>query len=185
MGAAWCQFWRSWGIPRMTIVGSDAKLPDYQCALEKTMSVTLHALAGSNMVNFMGCVYDELSFSPVVAVMDEDIALMLGRTLAGITVSDETLAVDVIDEVGPIPGQFLETKHTRETWKAEQLLPKVADRLSLTQWEQGGRKDMLAHAKERFEELRKTHRPAPLSDHQLEEIDGLVEETKKHYFPNE
>jgi trimethylamine--corrinoid protein Co-methyltransferase len=183
MGAAWCQYWRSWEIPRTTIISSDSKLPDFQCAVEKTLSASLHAQAGSNLVSFMGCVHDELSFSPVVAIMDEDVALMLGRMLGGITVDGQTLAVEVIDDVGPIPGQFLEHRHTRETWKSEQLLPRVADRLPVQQWELVGKPDMLGHARGRFEELRKSHRPAPLSEDRREEIDGLVDQALQHYFP--
>ncbi len=184
MGAAWCQFWRAWGIPRTTIISSDSKLPDFQCAMEKTLSVSLHAQAGSNLISFMGCVHDELSFSPVVAIMDSDVALMLGRMLEGIRVDDRTLAVDVIDDVGPIPGQFLEHRHTRETWKDEQLLPGFVDRLPVQQWELVGKPDMLGHATARFEELRQSHRPAPLSDHQIEEIDDLVNQSLQHYFPD-
>jgi trimethylamine--corrinoid protein Co-methyltransferase len=183
LGAAWCQYWRAWGIPRTTIISSDSKLPDFQCAMEKTMSAMLHAMAGSNLVSFMGCVHDELSFSPVVAIMDEEAARMMGRVFAGITVDENTLAVDVIDEVGPIPGQFLETRHTRESWKAEQLLPRVVDRLPFQQWELVGKPDMLGHAKERYEELRAEHRPAPLSDEQRTEIDDLINQSLKHYFP--
>ena len=61
LGAAWCQIWRTNGIPRMTMISSDAKVPDYQCAMEKVMSVTIHALAGSNIITFMGGIYDELT----------------------------------------------------------------------------------------------------------------------------
>jgi trimethylamine--corrinoid protein Co-methyltransferase len=184
LGAAWCQIWRNYGIPRMTMISSDAKIPDYQCAMEKVMSVTLHALAGSNIICFMGGIYDELLFSPIVAIMDNDVAHMVERMLKGITVNSQTLAVDLIKEVGPIPGQFLDTKHTRETWKNEQFIPELADRLSHPEWKKRGRKDMVTRAKEKYEEIKNTHEPSPLSEEQDREIDRLLEESRRCYFPD-
>ena len=181
MGAAWCQIWRNYGIPRMTMMSSDAKVPDYQCAMEKVMSVSLHALAGSNIVSFMGTVYDELIFSPAVAIIDNDVVRMLGRVLRGITVNQQSLAVDIINEVGPIPGQFLDKKHTRETWKQEQLMPDVADRLTHPEWERLGKRDILAIARDKHEEILKNHRPEPLSKEQEKEISKILEEAKKYY----
>ncbi len=175
MDAAWSQIWRSNDIPRTGCgVRSDSKSLDYQCAVEKTMSATLAVLAGSNKVYFQGGVYDELYASHVAAIMDNDIAKMLGRFLQGINVIDDTLAVDLIDEVGPMPGHFLGERHTRDWWMREQLLPDIADRLSYPEWVNRGKKDSLARAKEKCREILATHEVPPLPPDQDKEITKIL-----------
>ena len=132
-------------------------------------------------MNFMGVVYDELAFSPVVAIIDNDVARMVGRMLDGINVTDRTLAVDLIEEVGPLPGQFLDKEHTRVIWKEEQLVPDLVDRLPYPQWIKQGKKAIIKRARERFKEILATHEPPPLTKEQNEEIDKILEEAKKFY----
>ena len=145
------------------------------------MAVTLQALAWSSLVNFLGGVYDELVISPVVAVIDNDVAKMVGRMLDGVRVDAETLAVGLIEEVGPIPGHFLDKKHTRDTWKREQLIPEMADRQTYTDWLKAGKKDIVARAREKHDFIVANHHPAPLSADQDREIDAILEEARKHY----
>lgn len=76
---------------------------------------------------------------------------------------------------------FLDRDHTRRWWKAEQFIPKVADRLSYTEWREGGKKDALAKAAERMEEILSTHKGVPLAEDQDEEIDRIMNEAKKYY----
>ena len=61
-------------------------------------------------------------FDAVKAILDDDIAGMAGRFLEGVEVSDETMAVDLINRVGPIPGMFLDKAHTRKWYKKEQYV---------------------------------------------------------------
>ena len=52
------------------------------------------------------------------------------------------------------PGDFLELPGTRKLFRQEQHIPtKVIDRGSLHSWEQTGKKDTFARAKERVNEL--------------------------------
>ena len=67
------------------------------------------------------------------------------------TVSDETMAIDLINQIGPIPGHYLGTAHTREWWQKEQYLPKSADLEAYPVWVKSGKKDALALAQERME----------------------------------
>lgn len=181
MGAAFCQVLRAWDIPRMTLMQSDAKRPDYQCASEKIMSATLHALAGSNVVPFMGTVYNELIFSPVLALVDNDVARMAARLIGGVNISDETKALDLIHQVGPIPGQFLDAKHTRDFWAGEQTLPHIADRRPWAEWFAAGAPDIIAQARIRCQEIMETHQPVPLEQDQEREIDEILKEAHAHF----
>jgi trimethylamine--corrinoid protein Co-methyltransferase len=65
-------------------------------------------------------------------------------------VNDETLAIDVIEEVGPIPGHYLGKAHTSEWWKKEFFLPEAADKLTLPEWLKGCQKDCLDYARDKL-----------------------------------
>ncbi|MDZ7837363.1 MAG: trimethylamine methyltransferase family protein [Actinomycetota bacterium] len=77
-------------------------------------------------------------------------AAMSGRFLEGIQINDETLAIDVINEVGPIPGTYLAQEHTRKWWKKEQFIPQSADNLTYMEWMEEDKKDCLQYAMERM-----------------------------------
>jgi len=177
------QVWRRYGIP----FGNDStgyvygKVMDYQTGYEKAIGGVLSAISGSNVTGFHGGVSSELSAHPVQAILDDDVAGMIGRFLEGEKVDDETLAVDLIKEVGPIPGYFLNKQHTRKWWKLEQFMPKAADRLTYPEWMATGKKSCLDYAKERMEEILATHKPIPLTLGQEEEIERILEEARTYY----
>ena len=58
----------------------------------------------------------------VTAIIDDEMVGAIGRLLEGVQVNEETLALDLIEQVGPIPGEYLSKKHTRDWWQKEQKL---------------------------------------------------------------
>ncbi len=52
------------------------------------------------------------------------IAYWVGRMIEGFEISDETLAVDLIKEVGPLQGTYLDKEHAREWWR-QKLITKT------------------------------------------------------------
>jgi len=64
------------------------------------------ALSGTNIINLHGGIYGEPSAHPVQAILDDDIAGMIGRFIEGVNVNAETLALDLIEEVGPFQGSI-------------------------------------------------------------------------------
>ncbi len=74
-----------------------------------------------------------------------DIAGWIGRLLEGVEVNDETLAIDLINEIGPILGYYLNKKHTMKWWSKEQLMSKVADTEPYPLWiKKASKKDTFA-----------------------------------------
>jgi trimethylamine--corrinoid protein Co-methyltransferase len=117
--------------------------------------------------------------------MDDDIAGMVGRFLEGIEVSDETLAVELIKQVGSGPDFYLNKEHTRKWWREEQFIPAVADTLSLNEWLKGGKKATIDLAKERMGEILATHKVSiPLTASQDEEIERILAEARAFYKKN-
>ena len=115
------------------------------------------------------------------SILDDDLAEMVGRFIEGIEVNDQTMAFDLIAEVGPIPGNYLSKEHTRKWCKKELLIPKVADRSSYGEWVKTGKKDTLAHAKERMAEILARHKPTPLTPSQEKDIRRILDEARKYY----
>jgi trimethylamine--corrinoid protein Co-methyltransferase len=123
----------------------------------------------------------EISAHPVQAVLDDDIAAMIGRFIAGEEVSPDTIAVDLINKVGPIPGHYLNTGHTRKWWKKEQVLPNAADRLTYPDWLAAGKKTALDYAQERVAALLGTHQPHPLTPGQEGDLERILAEARSFY----
>jgi len=159
-----------------------SKKPDFQTGYEKALNALVSALTGSNLVLMHSSLYGELTAHPLQAILDDDIAGMIGRFIEGVTVSNETIALDLIEQVGPIPGNYLNTAHTREWWKKEQFVPKVADELTYPEWMKTGKKDCIDYAKERMEEILATHKVSiPLTPSQEEDIKRILNEARKYY----
>ncbi len=158
-----------------------SKFIDYQSAYEKTHIAMTSALSGANMIVFHGGVTAELSYNPLLAVIDDDIANLVGKTIEAFEVSEETMAVDLIKDVGPVPGTFLNKKHTREWWKKEYFVPKSADRLSYKEWISTGKQTVIEKARERMEMIKAVHEPLPMPEDADRQIDKILEEARKFY----
>ncbi|RKX95524.1 MAG: hypothetical protein DRP84_03970 [Spirochaetes bacterium] len=182
--AVFNQLWQWYGIPTVASSSgvSNSKNIGFQLAYEKTIPSLMSALSGSSAVQLHSSVYGEISAHPVQAVLDDDVAGLIGRLLEGIDISEDSLAVDLINEVGPIPGHFLAKKHTRKWWDKEQYMTKSADKTTYPEWEKGGRKKEIDYAKERVKEMISTHKvDPPLTDSQLEDMNKIMMEARKYY----
>jgi len=177
------QIWRrKYGVPTANLSSiSSSKQADFQGGYERATAALLCALSGANYVALHGSIHGELTHHPVQAILDDDLAGMIGRFIQGIEVNDETLAIDLIEEVGPIPGHFLNKAHTRKWWKLEQFVPRAADRLTYPEWMKSGKKSCLDYARERMEQILATHKPTPLTSRQEEDIERILEEARQHY----
>ncbi len=147
----------------------DSKLPDAQAGHEKTLTAMLPALAGANLVYGMGMLEmgQVLSFSQMV--MDNEFAAMIKRTICGMRIDDELMAVDVIKRVGA-GGNFLSQQHTMDHIDEEQVQADLIDRRMRGGWEKRGAKDLHQSSVERAKKLLETHQPKPLEDGLAEEL---------------
>jgi trimethylamine--corrinoid protein Co-methyltransferase len=99
---------------------TDSKVPDNQAGYEKGITVALAALTGCNNVSeSAGMMGSLMAFSPESLVIDNDMLGTVLRTVRGIEVSDETLSIDVINEVVHGEGHFLRSEQTMELMRSE------------------------------------------------------------------
>jgi len=182
--AVFNQVWRSYGIP--TVCSScgptSSKRIDFQTGYQKMMPTLASAVSGSSVLQLYSSIYGEITAHPIQAILDDDIAAMIGRFVEGVDAGDEALAIDLINEVGPIPGHYLGKAHTRKWWKKEQYEPKAADRLTYPEWRKAKKKSCIDYAKERMEEILSSHKvDPPLTAKQEEEIEAILNEARQYY----
>ena len=106
-------------------------------------------------------------------VMDDEIARMIKFAVAGIAVSDETLAVEDIARVGAF-GDFLSLDATLRHMR-ELSQPQLLDRRVREEWEERGASDLAARSRARALELIETHEPPPIDPDVARQIRGMIE----------
>ncbi len=142
ISAAEAQMAQFYGLPFYAVGGmSDSKVVDAQAGYESAMTTLLNVLAGANFVHdAIGMCDFALTMSFEKCIMDNEIAGMAMRAAEGIRVDEETLAFDVIKEVGP-GGSFISHKHTARNMRKEHFLPKLSDRNIREKWVAQGAQD--------------------------------------------
>jgi trimethylamine--corrinoid protein Co-methyltransferase len=136
----------------------------------------LPALAGANLIYGLGMIEMGMTIDYGQMVMDNEFARMIKHIVQGIPVNDETLAVDVIHEIG-VGKNFLSHDHTFKHMRS-QSQPKLIDRRTREDWEAGGRTDIYQRASEEARYILENHKPEPLPEDVLTTIRSIVEEAE-------
>lgn len=142
---------------------TDAKTPGIQAGIEKTQSVIQVALAGANFIHHAAGMLEDMStIAYEQFVIDNDILGMAMRAVRGIQVSEETLALEVIDRVGP-GSHFLADDHTYQHMLTEHYYPsQVIDRQDREGWTADGKLTARQRARTMARDILTSHQPEPL-----------------------
>ena len=132
--------------------GVEAKTPDAEAAGEAMMSMMLNGLAGMTLNQSLGTLAWGLYGSQEMVVICDELVHMIKRILAGIDVTEDTLAVDVIRKVGH-GGGFLQEDHTVQNFRKELFFPRLFRRQTIEQWLNTGGKMIHEVAHERVLEI--------------------------------
>jgi len=180
LGAAVARLARRSGLPCVMSSGSDAHWPGAQAMMERLMTLLLPALAGIDLIN-LSTLETKMTFSLEQLVIDETILSAIERYLRGITVDDETLALDLIHQIGP-GGAFLATDHTRRRFQDELLIPDLIGREPREAWEAAGAPDMRTRAREKARRILAEHHPPPLTEGVAAQLDEIVKEAETQSY---
>ena len=174
INAALAQMAQFYGIPFYATAGmSDAKLPDAQAGYEKAITSLLVAMAGANFIHdSAGLLEFAMTASYEQYVIDDEINGMVMRAVRGIEFNEDTLALDVIKNVGPT-GTFFDQVHTVKHLRSEFFFPKLSDRSPREQWVEKGAKDTRERAREIAKNILLNHKPLPIPP----DIDKKIRET--------
>jgi trimethylamine---corrinoid protein Co-methyltransferase len=153
---------RFYGLPVWGYAAhSDSKVIDGQAAADAQFSVLVALMARTNLNHDIGYLESGLTNSPEMMVLTNEIISMTRPFIQGVAIDNETLALDVIDEVGP-GGQFTSHRHTMNHWRSL-WNPEIFDRQRLDRWRARGQKDVNARIKEKTLSLMEEHQAQPLS----------------------
>ena len=120
---------RFYGLPSSSWVSTDSLFEDEQAALEKMFGFGTHMSAGVGLIWGMGQLESEMTLSLAQLVIDNEMIDYIRHYYRGYTVTAETLALPLVEEVG-IGGSFLETDHTLANFRKHLYDPVLLNRTS-------------------------------------------------------
>jgi trimethylamine--corrinoid protein Co-methyltransferase len=155
----------------MGAFATGAKQPDWQAAVDNSLSAFMAASTLSDMLLGAGLLHGSRILSYEMLLMDAEIWSLMENMFRGIVVNEETLALDVIRDVGP-GSNYLRQRHTRAHMR-ERWLPELMDRRPYNVWEaqkDGAREWALAKA----QQILKDYHPEPLDQALYAELSRII-----------
>ena len=156
-----------------------SKLPDAQAAHESSNTIMPTLMAGVNFaLHSAGWLEGGLVSSYEKFIIDCDQLGIMQQMAAGIDLSDNGLALDVIQEVGDLPAQesrhYLGTAHTQANFETAFYRSPVADNNSFEQWAAEGEKDAATRANDIFKQQ--------LASYQAPELDPAIKDSLQSFM---
>jgi trimethylamine--corrinoid protein Co-methyltransferase len=169
-----------YGLPMFALGGcSESKCVDQQAGIEAALTLMVTALTGGHIVHDLGYLESGLCYSLAQLLICDEIVGWLEHCLRGVDVSDEALAVDLIDQVGP-DGQYLDSEHTMAHFR-ERWYPTLIERENYDNWLAKGGKTLGERAAERVEKILAQHKPEPLAGDIARAVHEIVERAEETY----
>ena len=158
-----------WGVPTLAAVfGPDAEEPGWEAAKVSASNLLMCALCGAETGSGMGLLAGCTVLYPEELVLDTDIYHQIRINAAGLDLSPEALALDVIRAVGP-RGHFLAHRHTRTHIRNREFSD-----LTRQLGPDGSVRDPIDVAREKTNWILENHQPEPLADEQEIELDRIL-----------
>ena len=132
------QLARRYKLPYRTSSTNAANSVDAQAAYETVFSLWGAIMGGGNVIQHAaGWLEGGLVASYEKFALDADLLQMVMQYLEPLEVSEATMALDAMNEVGP-GGHFFGAAHTLERYATAFYQPMISDWRSFPQWEQAG-----------------------------------------------
>jgi len=137
--------------------GSDTPAPGPQAAAETALRSQLVSLSGADILGGVGQLECATVFSPIQAILDNELGGMLNKYLQASPVDDESTAWEVLKDI-EAGGNFLAEEHTVRYCR-KMFIPKVFQRQDRDSFEANNRRDVIDGALESYHEI--IRRPLP------------------------
>ena len=135
----------------------DAKMPDAQASYESMMNLLMARLSGINFLLHSAGILESFNcMSYEKFIIDDEMCGMVKRIQRGYEVNLDTLAFDVVKEVGP-GGHFLDKDHTFDHFRSEFYQPQLSNRDDYVSWEANGSPADIARANKKYKEILETY----------------------------
>jgi trimethylamine--corrinoid protein Co-methyltransferase len=170
-GAA--QMARYYGLPCRSVGAvTESKREDLQAGLERAGTLLPAVLAGVNFITCGGTLDGTMLESDALLMLDDELCGMALRMARGIEVTDESLALDLVKEVG-FSGNYLDKDHTAHLFRKEHYIPSILPREPYDAWEEEGSRTALERAKDRVRQVLDKHQPRQVDPAMVQELDEM------------
>jgi trimethylamine--corrinoid protein Co-methyltransferase len=164
-----------YGIPTWGRAGcTESKIVDQQAGFETGYEILIQALSGENLIHDVGYMESGLTASWDSIVMCDDFVGAAKRVVGGIDFSEEAMALDVIDGVGP-NGHYFTEDHTLKHFRKETWMPALIDRNNYDSWKTNGKTTLFDRANAQVKEILETHQPEALDQNLIKELNKLAD----------
>ncbi len=141
---------------------TDSKVLDQQCAAEAALGLFNAHLSGANIIHDSGFMDAGLQGSLPLLAIDNELIGWIRAATDPVDVNDETLALDVVEQLGPT-GDYLSNEHTYQHFR-DAHYAELADKRQYDSWMEQGGTTMEERAGSKVDEILEHHQPEPLPE---------------------
>jgi trimethylamine--corrinoid protein Co-methyltransferase len=170
------QMGRFYNLPSYGTAGcSDSNVVDAQAGIEGMFTNFAAALGGTNLIHDNGYLGSGLIGSLEMVLLDDEIISYVKHFMNSIDINEESLALDLIHEVGH-GGEFISHKHTFKNYKKELYHPKYLNRKQYQAWQSGGCKTINKTLEEKVHEIIEKETAPLLTEHELKLYEEIIKD---------
>ena len=174
------QLARRYNLPYRSSNANAANLVDAQAAYESEMSVWAAVMGHANMVlHGTGWLEGGLCASFEKMIIDAEILQMMAAFLDPIEVTDDTLGLEAMAEVGP-GGHFFGAAHTLARYETSFYQPIVSDWRNFETWEESGALTATQRANAVWKQILAEYEPPSIDAAVDEALTEFIERRKRH-----
>jgi len=172
--AALADMSRFYKLPCFSLGGiTDSKILDAQAGFEYAFSTYIAAQSGASLIHDCGFLDCGMISSFESVLMADEIVSMVKYYLKPIEVNEETIALNVIDKVGPSKS-YLNHRHTASNFRKSLWPSRFPFRASYRFWESQGCQDMKTRLNEAAKKIFAEHAVQALPDPIVSKINNIV-----------
>jgi trimethylamine---corrinoid protein Co-methyltransferase len=169
-----------YNLPMFGLGGcTDAKIVDQQAAAEAALTLMAETLGGANLIHDLAYMESGLCGSLAQLVICNEMVGWIEKMMTPFEINEETLALDLIDEVGP-DGSFLDSDHTLNHFR-DLYYPDVFERGNYDQWLENGGLSLGERAAKLVDTVLEEHQPEPLSEDIQQKLKAIVQRAEQSF----
>jgi trimethylamine--corrinoid protein Co-methyltransferase len=155
----------------------DAKTPGCEMGMQKALNAIPAIMAGSYTLGTLGLLSVDEIGSPIQLIIDNEYSGALQRLARGFEVNEDTLAYDLIREIGP-GGIFTGTEHTVRHYRKEHWQPSLFSREMYNSWITGSHKTDIQRASDVFTEVMQSHHKVYIDEETEQALLNVIDKAK-------
>ena len=169
-----------YNLPMFGLGGcTDAKIVDQQAAAEAALTLVAETLGGANLIHDLAYMESGLCGSLAQLVICNEMVGWIEAMMTPFEINAETLALDLIDEVGP-DGSFLDSDHTLKYFR-DLYYPSVFERGNFDQWMDDGGLSLGERASKKVDTILEEHQPELLPEDVQKGIKRIIQRAEESF----